>query len=285
MRSGQVPGDPQNQPIAIINPDGTNQQTITDDQRGHAPALSPDGNRMVYIKYSPGTREVLMQFDNLQGTAPQFGTDYWGRIATLINPNHPDWSPDGRWLAFTAAGMGSVTADLYLLDMADTPTGDILQRLTEDEGIEAWPSFAPDGTQIVYEVDRSALEFGAGTDLRVYNVLDGSVRDLTTNGPELIESAPDWSPNGTQIVFAAQESGGLEKDIYLIDALGETAPQKIIDSNSDDIQPRFSPDGRYIVFSSERSGNWDVFIYDLTTQSYYQVTTARHTDIANDWEH
>lgn len=283
MRSGQVPGDENNQPIAIVSPDGMTQQTITGNDRGHTPVLSADGNRMVYIKYSVGQRTYYMQFDNLQGTAPQFGTDFWGNSVVLMDTNYPNWSNNGRWLIFTATGMGSVTDDLYFLDMSDEPLGEVLQRLTSDDGVESWPAFAPDDTQIVYAVDLSSVEFGAGTELRIYNLNDNTARDLTHNRANLIESAPDWSPDGTQIVFAGQESGANESDIYLISASGTTEPQKIVDSEFNDIQPRFSPDGRFIVFSSNRTGNWDVFIYEIATQNYYQVTTAKHTDIANDW--
>ncbi|MEP0762223.1 MAG: PD40 domain-containing protein, partial [Chloroflexota bacterium] len=61
------------------------------------------------------------------------------------------------------------------------------------------------------------------------------------------------------------------------------APEPLITSDADDIQPRFSPDGRFAVFSSNRTGNWDVFIYELETETLYQVTYAPHTDVANDW--
>jgi Tol biopolymer transport system component len=283
MRSGEVPGDSNNQPIAIIDPGGTNRRIITGTDRGHAPSLSPDGHRFVYIKYAVGTREYLMQFDDLQATAPQLGTDYWGRSAVLIDPEHPAWSPDGNFIAFTAKG-GSSISDLYRLSLLD-PTGgnpEALQRLTQDDVAESWPAFSPDGRFIVYAADLSGVDNAAGTELRIYNLADGSIGNLTTNGPNLVESAPDWSPDASHIVFQAIETGSATADIYLIPAVGG-APQKIIVSDSDDIQPRFSPDGRYIVFSSNRSGNWDVFVYEIATQTIYQVTTDAYTDIANDW--
>lgn len=283
MRSGDVPGDADNQPIAIINPNGGNQQTLTGTDRGHAPSLSPDGSRIVFIKYAVGTREYLLQFDNLEGTAPQFGTDYWGRTAVLLDPDHPTWSPDGNLIAFTAKG-GSATPDLYLVSLLD-PSGndpDALQRLTDDDAAESWPSFSPDGRFLVYAADLSQIDASGGTELRIYNLADRTYGDLTTNRANLIESAPDWSPDARQIVFQAREAANADVDIYTIPAVGGAA-QKIIDSDFDDIQPRFSPDGRYLVFSSNRSGNWDVYIYEIATQTYYQVTSARQTDIANDW--
>jgi Tol biopolymer transport system component len=69
----------------------------------------------------------------------------------------------------------------------------------------------------------------------------------------------------------------------MIPSSGAAPAEKIIESDANDIAPRFSPDGGYIVFSSDRTGNWDVFIYEIATQTIYQVTTGPHTDIANDW--
>jgi TolB protein len=283
MRSGKVPSDPQNQPITIINPDGSNRQALTGTDRGHTPWLSPDGTRFVYIKYAVSTFEYLVQFDNLQGTAPQSGTNYWGRSTILLNPEQPAWSPDGNFIAFTAKG-GSATPDLYRLSLLD-PTGanpEALQRLTQDNAIESWPAFSPDGQFIVYAADLSPVDGGAGTELRIYNLADGGIGNLTTNGNNLIEAAPDWSPDASQIVFQGKETSSATTDIYLMPAIGGI-PQKIIDSDFDDIQPRFSPDGRYIVFSSNRSGNWDVFVYEIATGTIYQVTTDDYTDVANDW--
>lgn len=287
MRSGQVPGDPNNQPIALIKPDGTNQRTITPGtERGHTPVLSPDGTQYAYILYAPGTREQLLQLDNLLGTASRPASRYWTGVPTLQNQEEPSWSPDGNWIAFAAQGMGSATVDLYRLSLANAE-GDpgALERLTSDDAIESWPAYSPDpdGRWIVYAADLSKLDLEAATELRIYDTTTKQITNLTSNGAELIESAPDWSPDGSMIVFQAQEAGSSQSDIFLMSSSGTTPPEKIIESDADDIAPRFSPDGSHIVFSSDRAGNWDVFIYEIATKTIYQVTTAPQTDIANDW--
>lgn len=285
MRSGQVPGDPNNQPIALIKPDGTGQRTITPGtERGHTPVLAPDGSQYAYILYAPGTREQLLQFDNFLGTDPRPASRYWTGVPTLQNQEQPSWSPDGQWIAFVAQGMGSATVDLFRLSLS-TPQGapEALERLTSDDAIESWPAFSPDGRWIVYAADLKLLSLEAATELRIYDTTTKQITNLTTNGAGLIEAAPDWSPDGSMIVFQAQEAGSSQNDIFVISSSGTTPAEKIIESDADDIAPRFSPDGAFIVFSSNRTGNWDVFIYELATKTIYQVTTSPHTDIANDW--
>ena len=286
MRAGSVPGDTANQPIVIIKPDGSSRRTIANEgNRGHAPSLSPDGTRYAYVKYAPGTRELLLQIDNLQGTDPLPASTYWANNPLLPGQDMPNWSPDGEKLALVAVGMGAAYADLYMLEL-DNRSGDpdALTRLTEDNAIESWPAFAPDNERIVYVADLTQLSLDGGPELRTIEIASGTITDLTSNGQALLESAPDWSPNGTTIVFhahdAADPSG--DTDIYTIPASGGE-PTKLFDSDASDIQPRYSPDGRYIVFSSNRGGTWDVFIYEIASKTIYQVTNERVTNIANDW--
>ena len=284
MRSGQVPGDPNNDPIVLIKADGSGQRVLTPNERGHAPVLSPDGTQFAYVRYIPGTHDALLQLDNIQGTDARPGSTYWAGSVTLYQQDTPAWSPDGQWLAFTAVGMGAALPDLYRVSLSNRD-GDpeALERLTEDDVIESWPAWSPDGTRLVYVADSSKLEFSASVDLRIYNVEDGSITPLTDDGGALIESAPDWSPDGQSVIFQAHTAESDVSDIYRVALDGLTPPEKLISSEANDIRPRYSPDGRYIVFSSDRAGNWDVYIYDLVTRETYQLTTTPYTDIANDW--
>ncbi|GIV80899.1 MAG: hypothetical protein KatS3mg051_0253 [Anaerolineae bacterium] len=284
MRSGNVPADPVNQPIVLIQPDGSAARTITPpNTRGHAPALSPNGNEYAYIMYAVGTREYILQLDNLQGTDPRPASVYWTGKPTLIEQDMPAWSPDGRALAFVARSLDSATPDLYYLQVIDRQ-GDPaqLQRLTNDDTIESWPAFSPDGSRIVYVADMSRMAPANPVDLRALDLNTRQIFPITTNSAALIEAAPDWSPDGQTIVFQGKASGSQHFDIYQVPATGGT-PELLITSDADDIQPRFSPDGSYLVFSSNRSGNWDVYVFELATQTIYQVTSGAQTDVANDW--
>ncbi len=284
MRSGQVPGDPNNAPIVLIKADGSGQHVLTPNGRGHAPVLSPDSTQFAYVRYIPGTHDVLLQLNNIQGTDARPGSVYWAGSVTLYQQDTPAWSPDGQWLAFTAVGMGATFPDLYRVSLAHREgDSEALERLTDDDVIESWPSWSPDGTRLVYVADSSKLEFSASVDLRIYDTTDSSITPLTDDGGALIESAPDWSPDGQSVVFQAHAAESDTFDIYRISLDGAAPAEKLISSEANDIHPRYSPDGRYILFSSDRAGNWDVYIYDLVTHNTYQLTHSPYTDIGNDW--
>jgi len=207
-----------------------------------------------------------------------------GRDADAPETGRPSLVPRRQLDRLYSPGHGSATVDLYRVSLAN-PNGapQALERLTTDDAKESWPAYSPDGQRIVYAADLSLVDLNAATELRIYNFADRQITNLTRNGADLIEAAPDWSPDGQVIVFQAQEAGSSETDIYWIPASGEGPAEKIIDSSADDIRPRFSPDGQYIVFSSNQTGNWDVFVYAIAAKSIYQLTSAPYTDIANDW--
>lgn len=283
MESGDVPGDPRNHPIVLSRANGSESHVVTANSRGHAAVLSPDGGEIAYIEFISGTREEILTLDNIQGTAPRLASSFWRSTIALFQQDTPAWSPDGDWIAFTAAGMGAVLPDLYRVRITAAGGQDALEKLTDDAVTESWPAYSPDSRRIVYVADSSTLQSGQSVDLRIYDLANDAVTDLTTNGDQILESAPDWSPGGQYIVFGGREAGSTDSDIYRVSATGSGEPEKIMDSDYDDIRPRYSPDGRYIAFSSNRTGNWDVFIYDIANDTLYQFTTSAETDIANDW--
>jgi Tol biopolymer transport system component len=59
---------------------------------------------------------------------------------------------------------------------------------------------------------------------------------------------PDWSPDGTRIVFSSNEDG--DEEIWVISADG-TNPIQLTGNELRDFDPEFSPDGRSIIFASE----------------------------------
>lgn len=74
-------------------------------------------------------------------------------------------------------------------------------------------SFSPDGSRILFTaVDRDG-------DLEIYVVgVDGAGLRALTDNDDANDYFPNWSPDGSAIVFSSNRSGVL--DIYLMDADG-----------------------------------------------------------------
>ncbi len=295
LRSGNEALDRENQPIFFVNiADLSRLPASAEGVRGRNPSVSADGTRYVFIQYLSGTQDIALTISNLNGSETRTASQYWGGARTIIfEQDMPAWSPVGPQIAFIGMESGKPATDLYVLTIGDTPpveggNPELLRRLTNDDSAESWPAWSPDGSRIVYVADfvDETLAQPNGIDLYIINVGDGSIAQLTTDVNELVESQPDWSPDGTQIVFSGTAAGANTSDIYMMPADGSAPPSVLVDFGPHDTQPRWSPDGRYIVFNSDILGGigTDVYIYDLETQMTYAVTNdPRSQDEANDW--
>lgn len=172
----------------------------------------------------------------------------------------PSWSGDGQWITFSQGAYfrgGAVSAQVFVV-RAD---GSDRHAVTSGPGNNAFPSFAPDGRQIVFRY-RGQNEQG----LRILDLADGTIRVLTTERDDL----PAWSPNGDRIAFTRAVGGYF--DIYSIRPDG-TGLQRLTDAAGHDAHCSWSPDGRQLLFSSGRYGFKDelAVYYDWATQSYTEL--------------
>jgi Tol biopolymer transport system component len=94
-----------------------------------------------------------------------------------------------------------------------------------------------------------------------------SMRRLT-NLPGL-ETHPDISPDGKQLVYTSAASGN--KDIYGMRVDGGRAIDLTANSPGDDEQAAFSPDGEHLVFRSSRDGG-GLFVMGATGESVRRLT-------------
>ena len=122
-----------------------------------------------------GGRIVYDALDQIAVAAPP---EVGRRICT---GNHPAWSPDGQWLVF------QITRDhTHAPDDARQHTPDTLPHLHDDKTNHRI-------------VDSDLWIIGA----------DGAGRHRLTNTPEVLETEPDWSPDGAAIVCGTEETGRL----------------------------------------------------------------------------
>jgi Tol biopolymer transport system component len=177
-----------------------------------------------------------------------FVTEPDGRGARLLrslgaNADDPEWSPDGRSIAFTRYG---TTPTIMVGD-------DRLRRLRvlAQQGSE--PTWSPDGSQLAYiggSKPRWSLSPFVGSGIFVVGA-DGHGRRRITRGKDW---SPAWSPDGTTLAFArATENDG--SALYLL-KLGTRPARLIFDAgdvgengeSGEVVSIAWSPDGKRIAF-------------------------------------
>lgn len=110
------------------------------------------------------------------------------------------------------------------------------------------PLVSPDGTQVVYSINTyDADENRLLADLWMAPVAGGAPRRLTAHRAS--DGSPDFSPDGTRLVFVSKRDTDKAAQLYLLPLAGGE-PERLTEMPMDAASPRFLPDGKRIVFAS-----------------------------------
>jgi Tol biopolymer transport system component len=130
------------------------------------------------------------------------------QLTTKGEYEEPNWSPDGKKIAFESASDGIYTMN---------PDGS--NRTLAIAGGDQ-PDWSPDGTKIAYRRYPSGQSH---SDIFIANADGSNPVNLTARISNTSDEAvPAWSPDGTQIAFASNlhEYDDYNYEIYVIDANG-----------------------------------------------------------------
>lgn len=170
---------------------------------------------------------------------------------------------DGRWLSFVAKN--GATDRIYVYDLEEDRFVDELF----DPGLKeiSSPAISPGLDAIVF----SALASGGSSDLYLFDVESGALRQLTNDVAEDID--PGWHPSGTRIVFASDRLDPVgEALLFELDLENDDKITPIVTSVFDDVAPRWSPDASRLVFLSDRSGTANLYEKPVGEQRIHPIT-------------
>jgi Tol biopolymer transport system component len=225
------------------------------------PAFSPDGRKLAFNRGSQGITSIYLL--PVKGgeerhliTGPQCG---WGLA----------WTADGRNIVFGRAAWLGKSGWLWKI----SAQGGEPERLQfGQEGSE--PSIR--GNRLAYARQWTNLNFWKRTLDRSHSVRQAE-RFLTST---TIESGPQFSPDGSKIVFESTRSGAYE--IWFCRSDGTNLIQ-LTHLNTVTGTPRWSPDGELIAFDSVAPGNADIFVMDSRGGSIRQLTHESSADVIPSW--
>jgi Tol biopolymer transport system component len=158
-------------------------------------------------------------------------------------------------------------------------TGDGLTPVALNAGaVSRDPSPSPDGTQFVFAVSQTGMLGDMQNDLYVVNRNGLNMRRLTSM-PGL-EDSPQWSPDGTKILFRAIVDGGSNIYMVNVDGTGLTnVTANLPDDVTDRREPAWSPDGSRIVFTAVKDGRHKIWTIGLNGSNLTQITTDAGFDL------
>jgi Tol biopolymer transport system component len=158
---------------------------------------------------------------------------------------HPTFSPDGNYVAFTWDGEGKDNDDIYIKMIGSAET----RRLTTDPGYDGHPSWSPDGRQIAFV---HAPRGSPMATIHLISPLGGPGRKLSDE--PVAHGQITWSADGRWLatgasVDAIDPNSPIEGGIRFIDAsTGVARPITKPPGSSYHPDPAFSPDGRHLAY-------------------------------------
>ena len=188
---------------------------------------------------------------------------------------YPKFSPDGKWIAFTAAYDGN--PDVYLIPS----NGGEPKRLTFHPSNDIVLGWTPDGKNVLFRSDRIAAPPKRTTRLFLVSTQGGLPKVLPVPRGDLTS----FSPDGNKIAYleTSQENrtwkryqGGWSLPIAIYD-LKKNTYEELPKSKGMDMFPMWH--GNAIYFISDRDGVMNLFSYDLGTKQTKKLTDYKEYDI------
>jgi dipeptidyl aminopeptidase/acylaminoacyl peptidase len=244
------------------------------------PQRSPDGKWVAYV-----VSRAIKDTDKNDTDIWMASWDGTQEIQVTSSPDgesQPRWSSDNKYLSFVSSRQGAKGGQLWLMNRA----GGEAVKVSDVKGGVSEYAWAPDGKRLVFIVsepdprdpkddekdaekkktpppividryhfkeDISGYLRNARTHLYVFDVAAKKAEALTS-GILYDETAPAWSPDGTQIAFVSKRgTGDIDRndntDVWVIDAKPGAQPRQVTTSPASDDGPlSWSPDGKQIAY-------------------------------------
>jgi Tol biopolymer transport system component len=194
----------------------------------YEPAVSSDGNYIVYSSLDSSTYNVDLYLYNLleeNSTRLTFSPDV---------DDMASWSPDNKKIVFrreiTRGG------DIMIYDLEDQS----ITNLTDVPGVfieDRQPAWSPNGSKIVY----SSSESGR---MNIWLMSPEGSNKRQLRFTEMYDTEAAWTPDGKKIIYRTNYAGGFDFTVYDT----ETDEFKRIEIPGYEFMPAVSPDGRWIAY-------------------------------------
>ena len=207
-----------------------------------SPSFSPDGKTIAYVSNIGGVPQVWAV--DAAGGYPQQVTGFDDGISFV------EWSPDGKWLAFTLAPGGGMNTQVYLV----RPDGTGVKRLTdggkETNGLGPW---SRDGSLLVTTSNRRS---GSAIDPYLYDVAAGTSKMVLEN--KGIGGFDDVSRDKKRGLLNRLVNRG-DNNLYVVDLA--TGRETLITPHTGpgSFEGVFAPDGNSVYLSTNAGRDLDAF--------------------------
>jgi Tol biopolymer transport system component len=275
--------------IWVVSADGRDLRLLAN---GHDPVWAPVGSRIAFVGELPDYARALEVVDADNGDRLHVAN------GQVLSP--PTWSPDARALAFVHNDPVTGQEALFRVDAGGGPP-QVLVPGQDDELAD--PAWSPSGTTIAFTDTRRGVikavdadggvstAFGAGTrpvwspdGSRIASVTDSEIHVMNEDGsgrrqvrdetPARITAGPEWSPDGTTLLFASVRNRA-DHELFVANADG-SQEHRLTRNNVEDRLPAWSPDHTRIAFARGKGLGSSIWVMSASGTREHRLALGTH---------
>jgi Tol biopolymer transport system component len=216
------------------------------------PDFSPDGQKLAYGSEGVQTSNPEGDYEIYAVNAVDgSGKRNLSNTGQFLSEFSPDYSPDGRKIAYTSEGVQELNpegdSEIFVMNAAD---GSGQKNLSNNSTIGNYvyddqPDFSPDGKKVVFRSEGSQASNPEG-DQEVYAIsaLDGTgQRNLSNNSADTVDGYPDFSSDGKKVAyttrFAQPSNPEGDQEVYTVNVADGSGQKNLTNNDVNDDSPKW----------------------------------------------
>jgi len=225
--------------------------------------VSPDGRRVAYTVEGAGARQIYLM--SIRGGYPEQLT------ATEKPASDPQWSPDGRRIAFVREDA------IWMIDVEGSHQALVTQHPAGNRS----PRWCSDGHHIAFISRRRGWDQVWLVDAPVPRrgrpaTKPRSVEPIPLTAPGVDIDEFVWSPNGQSIAVTSQRLPDLlTSQIHIVD-VASGRERLVAGGSAWETAPRWLPDGSGLLMVSDQSGWFQVVRVSADGSERTVLTSGQH---------
>ncbi|MBF0384617.1 MAG: PD40 domain-containing protein [Candidatus Omnitrophica bacterium] len=237
--------------IWVMQSDGSGQRQITTSPKDKRNPSWIGKEKRICFRTNNGTIYLV----NKDGESEE---QILGKFGYINNPSYNEKTGKLVFARFEPQVMD--LSDIWISDLQGSST----KMLTRDRKLKYQPALSPDGVKMAYVLSDNDTKYH---NIHLRDIDTG--KDIALTGAKGLNTLPNFSPDGKQLLFSSNRDGNYE--IYSL-VINSRREKRLTKNKSLDSNATFSPSGEMIVFVSNRSGNQQIWVMDKNGKNPKQLT-------------
>jgi Tol biopolymer transport system component len=253
--------------IFTMKPDGSDVKQITSFASTDATFgedWSPDGTRLVFAKAKADFSASAIWIMNADGSEQQ----------QLLNDpsgfdDEPRFSPDGSHVVFQRCLSTSDACSIFRIRTDGSDFTQLTPYTDNTDEEDLTPAYSPDGSQIAFfGVDRDGI-------ISAIDVMNSDGANIRQLSPAALEAfIPDWSPDGTKIVFSTRAfyaPNTINAQLWMMNADGSGIKQLTFPgAAAADTFVSWAPQGNAVVFERDTATSSGIYVLTVSEAGCFE---------------